>query len=348
MQYKWDKKLLRDLHKNPVVREELHELYVSLWDVFNITSECYSRKNDTVVYDYQFFKAFPFVTELIYDSEKLPDLLLGEYTYQRQISLNEAFEIVHDFYKQTDDKIFSAFLKLFSQRFTHFKFYNALKSSFYCGNTYLSETANEVFISVNKANNISLATIITHEYGHGIDFLLNHQNCMISAKAQFDEIISIFMELILFDYLESYTHLANDLDYERKIYYSTLINDLEKLDAKLCIANEFAHVFENPDVADISFHELFSNVKKEQGFSQSEINKLMKNPAYATSPYVIGSLIALELYHIYQTDQEYAFYLLHQINTLEASTPTEIYNKIKELDINPTQSVDTYIRKLKL
>jgi len=348
MKYCWDRKLLRKLYHNHIVRKEIKELYISLWDIFNLFQTPHYTKNQTVATCYTFFKSFDFTTKYFHAAAEFPELSFAEHQYQNQISYDDAFLLAHDFYKTTSPDIFNAFLRFYNERSTHCKFYSPIKGAFYSGNTYISQTADEVFISVNRQKNINLGVLITHEYAHAINHFLYPENAFVEAKAPFDEITSIFMELLFFDYISKISQLEANINYERQKFYITLLNDFEYLDTQYCIAESFKEVFENPEVDDITFHTLFKNIRNDLGLSSKELKEALVNPPYCIMPYALGGIIALELYHIFQTDPDKAFYLLDQIQELQGETPNEIDSKINELGICPTQHIETFTRKLKL
>ena len=348
MTYNWDRKLLRQLYKDPKVREELSQLYFSLWDIFRTAERAHKSKITTTVGAYSYFKEYGFIEKYFDMMAQVDNIGDAIYTPENYISQDYNFELVHDFYKQTNPIYFEAFQKFFNERFTHFKFTKPGPGHFYSGGTYVSHTANELFIAVNDTKDLDIVDLTAHEYGHAINYYLHPQNSFIRAKSHYEEITSIFMELLCFDFLDTKPELINDVNYQRKKLFITLLNDIEKMDFHLTLANNFGYVIEHDDAEDMSFNKLYKKTMNELSLTKKEFNILLQNAAYYISPYVIGTLIAIELYHIYQNDPEKAFYLLEQIHQIEAETPEEVDRKINELGICPTQSIDTYTRKLKL
>lgn len=348
MAYKWDKKLLYELWKNPIAREELQSLYHSLWDIFNLFANPRFTKTETVLEDCSFFDEFNFIRPYLESSKHFLDIKDAKHTYENLLTKDQIMTIAHDFFKQTNPEIYQNFLKHFNKRFTHFQFNNFNINNFYSGYTYVSLSTGNTFIATGYKNNISSLNILVHEFGHAINSNMNFSNTMESSKAQFDEIFSIFLELLLFDYLEKTDSFKSDVNFERQSSYITFFNDIEALADKLAITDLLRSMYQNEIVKNISFHHFFKKLNDNLGYFKSYIKDILQKPAYITTPYVLGMLIAIELYHYYQTDPEYAFYLAKQIIMFDCDTPENIHNKIKELGIYPTQNIETFTRKLKL
>ena len=348
MAYNWERKLWKDLKNNPNAKDDLRFLYRTFWDIFRITESERMPKSQILTMDYAYLFEHNFAEDYLIAMLDLPEIEMDSYRYKADISKDAALALTHDFYMTTPPDIFETFLEIFKKRKTHFKFNNSLLSHFYSGHTYVSPTTDDCFIEVQRKGTISDAVIATHEYGHGIDYFINPYEEKPECYNVYSEVSSIFFELIAMDYWEQFNEFKQDIENERKLFYASLIDDAGILRDKFYITTELQDLMNTSYYDNLKFREFYTLLRKQLEFTRQEMKICLKNPANSLMPYTLSSLIALELYHIYQTDPDFAFYLYRKFNHLKGRTAHILDRKINELGINPTQHIDTFVRKLKL
>lgn len=150
--------------------------------------------------------------------------------------------------------------------------------------------------------------IIAHEIGHGISDLINYHIAFQQENSIFDEIISTFFELICNDYFYHTSYKNSAINYAYRNY-----NDIINRAQILCDYNSSS----------------------------------LEDPALQYC-YVVGFNIAIELYIIYLSDKDKAFYLLNEIIKVPKFLPSEEYfERILKLGITPNNNLNEYENILK-
>ena len=346
MAYSWDKNLLKQLKQDPIAANDLRDLYTSFWDFFRITQSERYPKSEIITSDYIYLNNHRFTEDYLINMLNLPEIKQQTYQYQNTLTAEDAFMLAHDFYQNTTPEIFDIFLRLYNKRETHFKFFRSLISSFYSGHTYIASSTGDCFIEAKQDGTISDAVIATHEYGHGIDFFINPYEEKPECYNVYSEVSSIFFELVAMDFWEKYNEFKTDIDNERHIFYTSFIDDAQILRDKFDLTYEVHNVMTQEN--NICFQNFFKKIRHNLALSRKELNLILKNPAESLLPYNLSALVALELYHIYQTDPDFAFYLYHRFILLKGTSANDLDHKINDLGLYPTEHLDTFTRKLKL
>ncbi len=350
MKYTWDKKLLWKLWQNPQTRQELELLYKSYFGLLMFDQDLHMSTKGTIADDTFFFLENNFLETLLMDFayksnvKNLPDNGFSE----KIKSKDEIMQLTNDFYRSLeDDTIRSIFAKLYEQRFTHLRFTSVLNSMSFAGYTFYSSNANETFISVDFTKTLANVFSLVHEYGHAIwDNARQEEYCDISDN-MFCEIESIFMELLAFDYIEkNYPKYAEDAKTARFNCYDNALCDMDILLYKNDFSKDIIHL--EKDFGDLSNTQLIHFLKNKWQLTTKDMIKIFRIPAYAICPYPIGTLIAIELYYIYQKDPQEALKIYKELMLYKFKSNYEFFTELKKMGITPSEHIDAYERTLSL
>ena len=161
------------------------------------------------------------------------------------------------------------------------------------------------------------------------------------ARTHFEEIESIFLELILCDYLVNNGFNKDDINEVKKIIIENLINEAKDLYFKYNI-NRFIHVEQIKNIDNHFFKLLYQN----KNITKDELRKVYSSSYEDVTKYVISSLYALELYDKYQINKEKTIEDYKNIISLDLYTHLDYLDAIESKLIVPNES-DTFIRTLK-
>ena len=287
--------------------------------------------------DYRFLWSFcenlaEYITD---DMPKLPETTL-------KISDKEAMDLTHDFFKKcTPPDIYELFMHLFRQK-KHFYFINESEPTFYADSLFL-KFDKSFYAQMNRKYEFDDITTIAHEYGHGIQFLLNYHSSLFNQLAPFSEIISTFFELICTEYYTqdsslgkiaiSANYLLWDINCESALAITQLLQILKAIDIEKYETKQ----------------DLYENIALFIEANQSEaLEELLETSPSNDFAYVLAYIIAIELFLIYQKDPEYAFYLIKRLIAIDLNLSPEHYlDEIVNLGILPGNGFDAFEKHMK-
>ena len=111
-----------------------------------------------------------------------------------EIDKDELFCLAHDFFKNgTDERTFQLFNDMYKRRARNVSVFEDPTIDFMADSIYLPYY-RDVFIQLNRHNNFEDVSSLIHEYGHGIQHLVNYLPNLYQSI--FAEIISSYFELI--------------------------------------------------------------------------------------------------------------------------------------------------------
>lgn len=258
------------------------------------------------------------------------------------ISKEDATSLSHDFFKNATPKdVYFDFLKLFSQK-DHFDYVYGAPSDF-CAESFFIPYFNDLYVQIAPSYCFDDVSTIAHEYGHGIQNLRNYEPKLYSTNYTFIEIISTFFDFLSLDYYSRVPEFDKIAQYKLKKLYNAKHDhasnimcfiafikelELEKIDNKKETIEKIKTL--NPNELYI-----FGEIMKERKISED-------------IPYILGTIISIELLKIYHEDPEKAFYLINQIINIDANVPPPIYfNKILSLGIRLNNSTNYFEQHLK-
>lgn len=266
---------------------------------------------------------------------KFPD----DEVFNQRVNAKMLFEIVYEFFKQLDDELFSNFISLFINKDKNIIFAanNPIKD--FVGITYLNN--DNIKIKMTRSKTIEDIFTLVHEYGHALNMKKNPKLYNNEARTHFEEIESIFLELILCDYLVNNGFNKDDINEVKKIIIENLINEAKDLYFKYNI-NRFIHVEQIKNIDNHFFKLLYQN----KNITKDELRKVYSSSYEDVTKYVISSLFALELYDKYQINKEKTIEDYKNIISLDLYTHLDYLDAIESKLIVPNES-DTFIRTLK-
>lgn len=198
---------------------------------------------------------------------------------------------------------------------------------------------NLAFINVSKNNGIEDIIGLIHEAGHAISALHNLNILEDDDRHAYVEIETIFLELLTFDYLETFDKYRDESIKLRLHYLRDFLYSSHTLCLKLDILNEFA------PLNTYGIDPIMNYLKNELQLTKGVINNVLYDDASSLFNYSIDFLIALELYYMYKENNNKALDILKKIIECKFDTSIEYENYILSLGINPGEHLEEYIIK---
>lgn len=267
--------------------------------------------------------------------EKIPYYFEQDTEENEHLSFNnqEMLELVHELFKTFPIDIRNLHNKVY-EREDHIRF-NKMQNENQDGRIIFIPGLNKPYLEVGENDNkrIMLSTLV-HEEGHAIASLLNSKRYKDDNCGYFLEIESIFFELIGNDYFKKeLNNPAFSLDSLYKIssfdYIAKKILEQKRL-ATECFKK---HNPINPTqtLKDESLRQCLFDLN----LNGNLINSYMK--------YLVGFIIAIELFEIYKKDQELAFEYLKDI--VKNSTDENEYEQITR-NVTPNKSLIKFKKRI--
>ena len=283
-----------------------------------------------------------FAKEDILNFYKESTLFSSDITYEEQKTMNlktdDILTIVHDFYKSLNPYFFKIFMKVFKQRKNNLKTFNKEDTTPFMGCSYMLPYLNETYIAIARTYDIEDIITFAHEYMHTINYSINPRGAYEKNKSYFFEIDTLFIELIITDYLRNLfknneadkANLITHLEYCNQVIYSSIIytlTDYEKTNNTQLQSNkQMKELIKNTfGIKENIFEEIFQT-------SDTEI--IIK--------YIISYMFAIELYLLYLNDKDKSLYILKKIIQVKGLSKEEYYKYIKSLGLFPSTSIHEY------
>ena len=230
---------------------------------------------------------------------------------------SDVIELVDEFYKSITKEIYNHYKK-FNKNFIKFDPRKDVDD----GSIYSFPILNKKYIEVGtKGDKRKMLHTLAHECGHAVGDFINPERVMNDDF--FDEIESLFFELIGEDFFSKELNDNAFKDYQRSTMYGFYQNTKDTLSYKNAISKVFNNMGGNKKPLD-----LLDEYLDRDGVEDVDIEGNVK--------YIFSYIIALELYETYRQDKEQAIYLLKKlIKTDENKTE---YQKIVET-VTPNKSL---------
>ena len=283
-----------------------------------------------------------FAKEDILNFYKESTLISSDITYEEQKKMNlkndDILTIVHDFYKSLDPYFFKTFMKIFKQRKNNLKTFNKEDTTPFMGCSYMLPYLNETYIAIARTYDIEDIITFAHEYMHTINYSINPRGAYEKNKSYFFEIDTLFIELIITDYLRNLfknneadkANLITHLEYCNQVIYSSIIytlTDYEKTNNTQLQSNkQMKELIKNTfGIKENIFEEIFQT-------GDTEI----------ITKYIISYMFDIELYLLYLNDKDKSLYILKKIIQVKGLSKEEYYKYIKSLGLFPSTSIHEY------
>ena len=269
-------------------------------------------------------------------------LISSDITYVEQKKMNlkndDILTIVHDFYKSLDPYFFKTFMKIFKQRINNRKPFNKEDTTPFMGWSYMLSYLNEIYIAIARTYDIEDIITFAHEYMHTINYSINSSGAYEKNKRYFFEIDTLFIELIIADYLRNLfknneadkANLITHLEYCNQVIYSSIIytlTDYEKTNNTQLQSNK----------------QMKELIKNTFGIKENIFEEIFqKRDTEIITKYIISYMFAIELYLLYLNDKDKSLYILKKIIQVKGLSKEEYYKYIKSLGLFPSTSIHEY------
>lgn len=265
--------------------------------------------------------------------------LSNENFFSQSVNAKLLFDTVYDFFKDLDDELFHTFCSLFINKDKNVIFIpnNPLQNN--NGVTYLNK--NNISIKIFRYKTIEDIFTLVHEYGHAINMKKHPNLYNNNVRNDFEEIESIFLELILCDFLENYGFDKVDVQEVRKQIVENLIDDTNDLYFKYQI-NKFIHQQGIKNIDNEFYRELY----RIKNISKSLLREKYRYSFDDLAKYVIGTLYSFELYDRFQLNKSKTISMYKEITNLDLYTNMDYIDVMESKLIVPNES-DAFIRTLK-
>ena len=298
---------------------------------------------DVIIHEYNNLKEFKNFWDIIDAFSDFSEDDTERYPYpDLDVSNKELLTLTYDFFKNGTPKyFFSLFEQLFNQR-GRIRFISSSIPNFY-GDALFLNYDKSFYIQMNRAHEFSDISIMAHEYGHGIQFLMNYNRNIFFTLFAFSEIVSIFFELICAEYYSKDKTLGNKAIISLYDNWNTTIGNA-------CGLNQEIQIFKS---CKLTHMESIKKMRKILGgfIENNDYEKLCN--LIATSPsldfiYVFAYSIVTSLFMIYLTDHDFAFYLLQKIIEIDLNLSPDAYlQEIIKLGIIPNEGLKEFDSHLK-
>lgn len=282
---------------------------------------------------YKFFKPFyPLAEEFINTGINVDEISFEAQYTSLDISDNEAFSTVSDFFNEQGEFFSSGFNEFNEEAEDHLEFID--KDNNTDGEMTFLKSTGDAFVFCPNYSNITKITILTHETEHVIDSFKNpefYENLLIR------ETIAIFMEMIAGDFCAKKYNLIDD-HFQRKLMLHVVLKNH---------ANIFTDKMEMLEIINKNINLTGSEligILEDEGFSSECVNFLMENTIIEDFFYILSYLIAIEIYFIYYSDKDRALSILEDI--VLNGTDENILNLISKYGIVLNKNVKAYEDKI--
>ena len=253
---------------------------------------------------------------LDYQNEEENDILTNKIDIKDQINLiKEYFSI--------NDKLINKHEELFNKENNFLNITKKYVSDFFCG------SYNDGYITNKNNNNVYGFLALCHEVGHFDEFFTSgeeiNKKILIDGEKinNYDEISSIFYELISIDILKENNYISEK---EANALYSETLEINTK---------------------NIVYLDIFKDIYDGKNDKSSKYIHFLETDISNISIYYYSYLVATSLFEDYLIDRDKAFYNLNYINN--NITQDNEYNVLKycDIDLHNIDKVKNHINRIK-
>jgi len=330
---------LRRLRKNATSLEELNKIDKTISAIESLFENDVqpSSIEEQLKEEKQAFERMNSYLELLNPlaSERTPRKR-ASYNSIPEVTIETLFKLMEEFFKEALDKeLYKIFKTMFKDR-SRLVYFNNIGTGFKGAEAILLAYYREVYIRLRRTHKIEDLGNLAHEYGHGIESLYNEGFELTPGNILFSEIVSTFFELLCLDYMRTKREFIKaSTDYETRIF-SAIVDRSKQITAEQIILN-------NPNLTRKS---LDRQIKNSEIFTSDKIyttEDLLKKESPSYIKYIIGYLIAVEIFMVYVMSKEKGLELLKKVMSLEPENlQNENYEKILTMGIMPNQNIFDY------
>lgn len=261
------------------------------------------------------------------------------------VTNEEALSLTTAFYHNFDEKLIPYFEEVFADRFDFLRFRpmtSKQNGNISAGYTLFIDGIRKNFINIGKTKEASKIYTMIHEYGHATKNLVNPKSCYSSDYGLFAEIDAIFPELVAM-----HENVGNiDPFYVAFSKYNTLITYFQYADYLTLQDLLIKRWKDNGMNIDTKF---MSAMEENYEINEAMIEKIMRASIFTEGTYVLSYLVAMELLHIYKTDQKKALELYNQfLNACDSSDLLPFVCNLVKINEHIGDEVREIVNEMKL
>ncbi len=280
------------------------------------------------------YEDYEMVTQLNIETINTFDLT----EFDKKISDEEAFTLVHDFYLGTDDKFRKLFSKYINEKYTTIKFSKdeRLLDEYDCdGLNFFIDILMKNYILVRDKGGYAKSILLAHEIGHALAFLFHPKSLYTFQDTFLNELPSLFFELAFTDevirkksgiigaehLISVLENMTTDIDY--MLLHDTILEEWKLNNYKV-----------NND--------LYRNIKAKNGLCKNVVLESIRTSITDEGGYVFSYIIALYLLKIYRQDKKEALKLLRIVLKMHQEDSLLVFNSVLP-DLNEVRTELQYI-----
>lgn len=245
-------------------------------------------------------------------------------------------DMSNSFFQNFKGKFYGTYSEIAKKFPTHLQFRKLSNNYDSCGNTHIVRHTKMVYIDIGKNNTLQDYISHIHESSHAISALLNPEIMWDYNKYCFNEVDSLFFEMIGIDYVGTRINREDDaLAIKRDTFIDYLYCAM-----LVCVKLDMYNTLNRDDLSNKKKVKCF--YKKELDNDKVAVNNICTTYIHEMWHYVISYLTAVELYYIYMKDEEKALDLLYKIIMLKGLSKEEYLNKVRELGIRFGEHIKDY------
>ncbi len=256
--------------------------------------------------------------------------------YAPKLGDEELFEILREFFiKATDREIYGYFKRVFKKRNRYVHTDRLMEDGPVADTLYLPHY-DRAHIRLKRQDAVEDFTGFSHEFGHALQFLLAFHPNILSSNYIFSEIVSIFFELLGYEYLRTCAPFQNKSRKNEKV----VMNDFQNVAAlellEEALFDIYAHVDFNSRKGIKEFEEGYEKIVRGSEYEGISLEDTLDQRPINRVHYIISYIIAIEILMVYKSDKEKGLYLLKRIIGLDLKLgPDHYYKSISNEGIEP-------------
>lgn len=316
-------------------KTNINKLLKSIEIVFSKIPEDFLRR---AIIDYFTLKNYGFVTDININSTK-------EYNIRKtsnKMTKEEAFSIMEEFFSTLPSDIYEICKKEFTNLPNIIEFVPVSKNSEVLASTYNNN--GSYTIKTPPIKTFDELNPLIHEYGHLISFHYKDMNEWSNDYSTFlAEFSSTFIHLLLLKHLlENEKYKIDSLDTMISLY-NTMISNINLIKTRKRYAEESLDYAGDPDNNNEKFYQYLNS---KYLLDLNDFNSLYTSDCTTYMPYIIGTMLSIELAKVYDEDPNRAFEIYKKILTLEENRTCDYLSKINEMGIVPGKHIEEFHQEL--
>lgn len=246
-----------------------------------------------------------------------------------KINDEDYFSLIHDFFKEAlDRELFKIFSEMFKKR-------NDLVHLYRLGGngkeaaSFFFPYYRQVHILLRRSGKIKDFSDLSHEYGHGLQYLMNYDPAYLLDDMYFAEIVSTFFELLNLEYMKKYEEFKRSAIKEQAGIFMEYCDASILLNEEAKLLDHYSHLRGRfgQKLADLEV--LLEKDLDEIDFKEIDVEELLRRNLPCQFSYILSYLFAIELLELYRKDRDYALFVLKNVIDIDLALPNREY--LKEL-----------------